>query len=287
MTSTRLFGELSPFVGAAEVVDEDGMVTKDFPAKKTTTTADKPTGKKKAEITIEHHYKVIKTDIPRHITHSLLGGRLNYPTGLEVSRSLCEAIAKEFDCEVAAIMAVMKTESGNGGFLENGLPKILFERHRFYALTDPNKIDTKSKKQEKISHPYAAFPDICNPVPGGYAGTLGEYVRLLKAAKLDQTAAIKSASWGAFQVLAEYHAECGFDSPTSLVDACMRSYDGHAELFRGFLRKPEKKKAIEALKERDWEKFTTYYNGGNWRKQNPDYPDTMKAHYEAYSKTNK
>jgi hypothetical protein len=285
MTSARLFGELSPYIGAAEAVDEEGMVTRDFPTKKATTTIDEATGKQKAEISIEHHYKVVKTDTPRHITHSLLGARLNYPVGLGISESLCEAMAKEFGCDVAAIKAVIKTESGGGGYLDNGLPKILFERHRFYALTDPNK--DKNKKKSKEAHPYAAFPDICNPRPGGYLGNEGEYVRLLKAAKLDQDAAIKSASWGAFQVLAEYHKDCGFESPTALVDACMKSYDGHVELFRGFLRKPEKKKAIEALKERDWEKFTTYYNGGNWRSQNPNYPDTMKGHYDDYSKSSR
>jgi hypothetical protein len=279
MTSARLFGELSPFVGVAESVDEEGMVTKDFPTKTNTTTIDESTGKEKAEVTIEHHYRVVKTDAPRHIMYSLLGSRLNYPANLKVSNSMYEAIAKEFGCEVAAIRAVTETESGDGGYLRNGLPKILFERHRFYALTEPKKKNTL--------HPFASFPDICNPKPGEYVGSEGEYIRLLKAAKLDRDAAIMSASWGAFQVLGEYYKECGFESPTALVDACMKSYDGHAELFRGFLRKPEKKKAIEALKEKDWEKFTTYYNGGNWRHQNERYPEIMKGHYETFSKTDK
>ncbi|WOI45597.1 N-acetylmuramidase domain-containing protein [Acidovorax sp. BLS4] len=67
-------------------------------------------------------------------------------------------MAKEFGCDVAAIKAVMKTESGDGGYLDNGLPKMLFERHRFYALTDPN--GTGTKKENRRPHPYAAFPDI-------------------------------------------------------------------------------------------------------------------------------
>lgn len=283
MTSARLFGDLSPYIGAASAVDEEGMVTKDFPTRKSTTMVDEATGKQKAEITIEHHYRIIHTDKPRHITHNILGARLNYPASLEISESTYETMAKDLGCEVAAIKAVTTTESGDGGYLRNGLPKILFERHRFYALTAPK----NAGNNKQVAHPYAAFADICNPKPGGYLGNEGEYVRLLKAAKLDRDAAIKSTSWGAFQVLAEYYEECGFESPVALVDACMRSYDGHVQLFRGFLRKPEKKKAIEGLIEKNWEKFTKYYNGGGWRTQNAKYPAIMKDHYENFSKINK
>lgn len=287
MTSARLFGDLAPFIGVASTIQEEGKVTKDFPTKKKAEVADPATGQKKTEIAIEHHYKVVKTQKPVTISFALLGSRLNYPVSLDISEPIFEEMAKEFKCEIAAIKAVTKTESGDGGYLPNKLPKILFERHRFYALTDPNTKNGKVSGKKKVPHPYAAFPDICNPKPGGYSGSFGEYVRLLKAAKLDRDAAIKSASWGAFQVLAEYHEECGFATPIDLVDACMKSIDGHVKLFQGFLKKPEKKRAIEGLREKDWEKFTTYYNGGNWRKQNGTYPATMKANYEVFSKTDK
>ena len=40
--------------------------------------------------------------------------------------------AKELNCEVAAIRAVAEVESLKGGFLPDGRPKILFERHVFH-----------------------------------------------------------------------------------------------------------------------------------------------------------
>jgi hypothetical protein len=285
LTSARLFGDLAPFIGVAQVITEEGRVVKDFPTKTKNEVVDEKSGKKKAEITIEHHYKAVSTGRPTQIVLSLLGARLNYPISTDISDSIYEEMAKEFKCEFAAIKAVTRTESGDGGYFANKLPKILFERHRFYALTDPNAKNGKAGA-ERLTHPYAAFPDICNPQPGGYAREEGEYVRLLKAAELDKDAAIMSASWGAFQVLGEYYKECGFASPSDMVDACLKSIDGQAKLFRGFLKKPEKRKALEGLREKDWEKFTTYYNGGNWREQNPMYPKTMKANYEEFSKSN-
>jgi hypothetical protein len=255
-------------------------VTKDFPTQTNKKSTDAVTGKPTTEIIIKHHYKIVKTEKPKVIVCALLGSRLNYPTHFDVSMKLYANMAEEFGCEAAAIRAVAETESSGKGYFENGLPKILFERHRFYALTDPNR---KAKKgSAKVAHPFGAFSDICNPVPGGYAIEEAEYARLVKAAKLDRDAAIMACSWGSFQVLAEYYEHCDFKSPADLVDACMRSPDGHIALFRGFLRMPEKKKAIEALKAKNWEQFTKYYNGGNWEMQNPDYPKQMARYYDKY-----
>lgn len=275
LTASRLFGDLAPFIGSAQVVTEVGKVVKDFPTKKSVNKPNATTGSVEKTIEIEHHYKVIKTDRPTVTVINLLGSRLNYPTSTEFSKELLVSLAKEFDCEVAAIRAVMETETGGEGFLDNGLPKILFERHHFYELTKP--------KNKKTPHPYTKFPDICHPNPGSYGKDgVHQYVRLIQAVRLDKDAAIMSCSWGGFQVLAEYWKALGYKSVTDLVDDCMKSMDGHANLFRGFLKMPEKKQAIAALKAKEWEKFTAYYNGGGWKKQNPTYPAKMAAFYETY-----
>ena len=46
--------------------------------------------------------------------------------------------AKKLDCEVAAVRAVVDVES-RGGFLADGRPKILFERHYFSADRTPGR----------------------------------------------------------------------------------------------------------------------------------------------------
>lgn len=277
MTVERLFGELAPFVGAAFKITEIGQVTKDFPKKKTSIVTNPETGKKEKHTEIEHHYKVVKTDKPKTIVFHLLGSRLNYPNS-EITESKFKEIAERVKYngnapEIAAVKAVTYTEADGGGYFENGLPKILFERHKFYKHTAP----------ESGTHPYAKFPDICNPKSGGYRGGAQEYIRLIKAAKLDKEAAIKSCSWGAFQVLAEYSSQLGYSTAAEIANECMRSIDAQIDLFVKFMTKlPEKKRALKGLYEKDWATFTYYYNGSNWKKQNPTYPAKMAEFYEKF-----
>lgn len=281
MTIRRLTGELAPFVGSIQKITEEGQIQKDFPTKKTKveTSSD---GKAEKVTEIEHHYRVIKSAKPRTILLNLLGSRLNTPISSHLSEEIFESMAKEFECEVAAIKAVTYTEAAGDPWDSSGLPKILFERNHFFDFTNPNKPDKNGKFSTNNPHPYAKFPDICNPKPKGYSEGGSPYERFIKAATLDLDAAIKATSWGAFQVLGEYYAECGFSSPAQLADECMKSIDGHVKLFRGFLKKPEKRAAITALKNKNWESFTAYYNGGKWRDTNPDYPEKMAAHYENF-----
>ena len=107
-----------------------------------------------------------------------------------------EAAARKIGCQVAVVRAVIDVES-RGGFLGNNRPKILFERHYFSRLTQ-GKFD-------------ASHPQISNPVWGGYQGGAREYERLAQAMGLDRSAALRSASWGAFQVMGDNYQTCGFD----------------------------------------------------------------------------
>src|SRR6185436_13915177 len=76
-------------------------------------------------------------------------------------------------CDIAAIKAVAEVESRGAGFLPDGRPKILFERHKFRSFTG-GKYD-------------ATNPDISNKTPGGYgAGGTHQWDRFNVAAALDQ-----------------------------------------------------------------------------------------------------
>jgi hypothetical protein len=151
-------------------------------------------------------------------------------------------------------------------------------------LNGTSSIYSQNRNQDHI--PIQNFQTFAIFTPGGYKGGIHEYERLIKAAKWDKEAAIKSCSWGAFQVLAEYHKEMGYLTASIFANECMVSIDAQIKLFIDFLTKlPEKKPAIKALKEKDWETFTSNYNGRAWRKTNADYPTKMANHYVQFKKT--
>lgn len=276
MTIKRLIDEFGPYIGSATKVTEVGKVLKDFPTRKSVSHVDEATGKNVNSIEIEHHYRVIKTERPRTVAINILPSRLNYPASTTISDDTFAGMARRLDCEVAAIKAVTFTETSGNGFCENGLPTILFERHHFYDFTKPS----------SGPHPYAMFSDICNDNPGGYgAGGIHQYERLVKAARLNLDAALKSCSWGAFQILGEYYTQCGYNSVVEMVNDCMKSIDAHAVIFEKFL-KNEKKDAAKALKNKEWVNFTSGFNGKNWNKQNPNYPTKMENYYNDLSRSN-
>src|SRR5690606_1085856 len=87
-------------------------------------------------------------------------------------------------------------ESAGEGFLSNGKPAILFERHVFHRRLGAAGFDV-----EQLARRY---PQLIDQRPGGYAGGAAEHQRLAQARRIDDSCAIESASWGLFQVMG-YH----------------------------------------------------------------------------------
>lgn len=279
MTVERLLREFVPFLTAAEKVTEEGMVIKDYPIKKKIVDPDsKPDkkGHKKAKTMIEHHYKAVKTGKPTTYSLNVLPSRISYPSPAEFSDEQFRAVAKALDCEVAVIRAIALTESGGEPYEINGLPKVLFERNHFWNFTKP----APDKHGKTPPHPYAQYSDICSINSGGYKGGLAEWVRLLRAAQLDLENALKSTSFGGFQVLGEYYVQLGYASAAAFVDDFMAGTDKQMVILQNFF-KTVKKGALPYLKTRNWEKITAYYNGGDWQEHNPDYPQNMADNYAA------
>lgn len=155
------------------------------------------------------------------------------------------AAAHQLGVEPAVIYAVDEVESAGDGFLADGRPKLLFERHVFSRET---------------GHRHdGAFPGISNPTRGGY-GSPGahQYTRLHKAMELDRRAALRSASWGRYQVMG-FNAElCGWPNVEAFVDAMTRSEAEHLSAFIGFCRAND---LVRHLATHDWRSFARGYNG--------------------------
>lgn len=162
-----------------------------------------------------------------------------------------KAIAIELGVEVAAIQAVAQVEAAGDGFLPSGRPKILFEGAQFRGFTD-GRFD--------ISHPHLSHP---YPQSGGhYVGGEGEHDRLDEALTLDPTAALKSASWGRFQIMGFNYQAAGYDSVESYVEAMRISEANHLEAFASFIE--SNPTMHQALQNRDWETFALHYNGSDF-----------------------
>ena len=159
-----------------------------------------------------------------------------------------ERAAAALACEVAAIRAVCEVEAPKGGFLPDGQPTILFERHKFSQFTAG-------------AHD-AAHPDISNRRAGGYLGGAAEHDRLARAAALNRDAALMAASWGKFQLMGFNHGLCGHARLQDFVNAM---YAGEPEQLAGFVDfirgQPGLLRAIQA---RTWTDFARLYNGPNF-----------------------
>ena len=175
--------------------------------------------------------------------------------------------AEKLGCEVACIKAVNEVESGKSGFFANGKPKILFEAHIFSKQTQ--------HKYDKTD------PDISSPHwnKALYAGGEKEYPRLEKAMALDRTAALKSASWGRFQIMGFNHAAAGFATVDAYVEAMYRSEGAQLDAFVAFLIHS---KLVAPLKEKRWADFARGYNGSGYAAN--QYDVKLKAAYEKHAK---
>lgn len=180
-------------------------------------------------------------------------------SGSTFSDGAIEQAAEAIGCDVAAVRAVIDVES-RGGYLPDKRPKILFERHYFSRLTN---------RRHDASH-----PDISHKRFGGYKGGAREYDRLASAARLDRDAALRSASWGAFQIMGDNCKACGFADVEDFVAAMVESEDRQLQAFVGFVKA---NRLDDELRRLDWEGFARGYNGPAFRANK--YDTKMAAAY--------
>lgn len=175
--------------------------------------------------------------------------------------------ANALSVDVPRIKAVAQIEAPNGGFLPNGEPTILFERHVFSERT-----------QRRFD---ATHPNISNPVSGGYGLTAAQHARLAEAAALDRTAALESTSWGKFQIMGFNYRAAGFPTLQSFINAMYVSEGKQLDAFVSFLKNDRAGAMQSALKAGDWETFARLYNGPAYAKHN--YHGRLRDAYRALS----
>lgn len=165
------------------------------------------------------------------------------------------AAAERLRVPTATVRAVIDVESRGRGFLRDGRPVILFERHVMYrhliaAGRDAGALATR-------------YPNLVSRTRGGYLGGAAEHTRLAGACQIDADCALASASWGLFQIMGFHWRHLGYASVVAFTEA-MRA--GEGEQLDAFVRFVEATPTLlRALQTRQWAAFARAYNGPAYR----------------------
>lgn len=181
-----------------------------------------------------------------------------------LSQTALKAAAKRLGVDVATIRAVDSVESNGQGMNPDGLPKILFEGHKFSYYTG-GKFDAQ--------YPTLSYPRWTRQF---YAKTqAGEYERLFAAARLDNEAAHLSTSWGRYQIMGYNFALAGFSTLSAFIDAMRESEDRHLDAFVSYCLHEGLQRELQR---KDWAEFARRYNGPGYKTN--QYDVKLAAAYE-------
>lgn len=153
------------------------------------------------------------------------------------------------------VRADILARDGPGGFLDGpDLPKILFEAHIF---------DRETGGKFRASHPKLSSAKWNRSL---YVGGQGEYIRLDEAMKLDRRAALRSASWGAAQIMGYNHKLAGFDTVEAFVDAMKTGSRAHLMAFVSFVKESNLTAAVRKIdgNPENARAFAAGYNGKSY-----------------------
>lgn len=216
--------------------------------------------------------------------------------------------AESIGCETAVLKAISQVESGGRSSFwrlnsADGarIPAILFERHRFSKLT-MHRFDNSHpdiswpipyRLKKLLGHNDAKMPALKvteNDIYGDYSSA---YLRLINAYRLDSEAALKSCSWGKFQIMGENALLCGARDTKDFITKMCTSEATQLRLLGGYItrqsapwldpRNPQLGKAMslhEAVKRKDWATIALRYNGKSYKTY--AYDTKLKAAYERH-----
>ena len=169
------------------------------------------------------------------------------------------AAATRLGVDAAVVKAVTAVEARGSGFIRNtDLPCILFEGHWFHRFT---------RGVHANHHPHLSYPSWTKK---HYKGGRGEYDRLVEAISIcdEPDSALKSASWGLFQIMGFNHELAGYTDVRAFVNAMSVSEGAQLDAFVSFvLAQPA---MAEHLQEKRWAEFARRYNGPGYQQNQYD-----------------
>lgn len=185
------------------------------------------------------------------------------------------AIAQEYGVEPAVILAIQSVESGGNGFFEDGRPKILFEGHIFWRELEKKGLNPAALRAGNENIIYQSW------TREHYYGGVKEYDRLAEAKKIDEEAALKSASWGEFQIMGFNHDVVGYSDVYSFVEAMHTAGKNQLGSLMGYLKGNNLIRHVQGAS-KNWAALAKGYNGPSYAVN--QYDVKMKAAYDRFSK---
>lgn len=178
--------------------------------------------------------------------------------------------------DVAMLFAIRQVEGQSDGFLSDGRPLILFERHKFYQALE------KKFGAAKAIAVMTEAPLICHPKwdASVYKGYKREYDRLNYAITFDRECALMSASWGMFQIMGGNHEICGYSNVEAFVKDMYESEDFHLSAVIKFIK--AQPNLFKAIKEKNFAEIARIYNGPGYAKN--AYDKKLSVAYNTYVK---
>lgn len=181
--------------------------------------------------------------------------------------------AKDLGVEKEVLMAIASQESKHASFKAVKQATILFERHKMYRL-----LIKKGNTKASVDALSKKYPSIVNEDSGGY-NDMTSYEKLKIAKSIDYSCAVQSCSWGKFQVMGFNYANL-YSSPRELEKAMNMCELQQFKYFVSYLKNTSG--MVDALKNKNWERIATLYNGPNWKNQNPEYANNIKRYYNQF-----
>lgn len=160
-------------------------------------------------------------------------------------------LAHRLNVDEDTVRAVLEVEAGGRSFDSEGRPAMLFEPHVFYRLL-------AGEQRQRAVEAGLAYPRW-----GERSYPRESYTRLRAACEINESAALKSASWGSTQILGQNHEIIGYPTVQAMVNSFMDNADAHVE---GMVRFILGNGLDSDLRARNWRGFARGYNGPGYER---------------------
>lgn len=192
----------------------------------------------------------------------------------KLTNDMIKELGNSLNLEPALLKAVILVEgAGRDGFLPDGRPQILFEGHIMY------KEFHKKFPDRDLGYLCKKFSTVFFPKwdRSKYLGGAAEYKRLELAKEIDEECALKSASWGMFQICGFNYNYCGCKDVFEFVEKIKESHASQLTLMYYFMNNTG---CLKPLREKDWAGFAKKYNGPGYAEN--AYDQKLRNAYENF-----